>query len=93
MKMFIIFIVMCALLFALFKIITYPRDIRPTLLKLVEFAYFEGQRDAIQGDIRIKYVDELKSWTWVKSCWDNGPEPIYNPVLDTNFPLNIEVGK
>jgi len=46
--------------------------------KELERAYYEGQRDAINGDIRIKRnIDSC--YIWVKSPWDDGSEPNYNP--------------
>jgi len=48
-----------------------------------EKAYFEGQRDAIDGDIRIK-LNSDSTYVWTKSCWNSGTKPIYNPTyLDT----------
>lgn len=45
-----------------------------------EYAYFEGQKDAIKGDIRIA-VDSssLNGYKWTKSPWDDGDLPLYNP--------------
>lgn len=40
--------------------------------RLVELAYFEGQRDALEGDIRIKYDEQFKCWRWIKTPWNNG---------------------
>ena len=48
-----------------------------------ERAYFEGQRDALDGDVRIK-LNKDSCYQWVKSPWNNGQKPIYNPTyLDT----------
>ena len=48
-----------------------------------ERAYFEGQRDALDGDVRIK-MGKDSAFIWVKSPWDNGDKPIYTPTyLDT----------
>lgn len=44
-----------------------------------EKAYFEGQKDAINGDIRIK-LNSDSIYIWTKSCWNNGDKPIYNPT-------------
>jgi hypothetical protein len=50
------------------------------ILEKIEYAYFEGQRDALENDIRIKrYSDSC--WIWIKSPWDNGKQPIYNPSI------------
>lgn len=35
----------------------------------MEYAYFEGQKDALNGDWRISKKDSCYFWT--KSCWDN----------------------
>lgn len=45
----------------------------------MEKAYFEGQRDALEGDIRIKKVDSC--YVWTKSCWNSGKAPIFHPPL------------
>jgi hypothetical protein len=48
-----------------------------------ERAYFEGQRDALDGDVRIK-MNKDSFFIWVKSPWNNGDKPIYTPTyLDT----------
>ncbi len=56
-----------------------------TLLLLVmyeetvrEKAYFEGQKDALNGDIRIHKTSD-STWAWSESCWNNGDTPTYNP--------------
>jgi hypothetical protein len=43
-----------------------------------EKAYFEGQKDYLQGDIRIK-VDSVGHFYWTKSPWDDGKDPVYVP--------------
>jgi len=49
----------------------------------LEKAYFEGQRDAINGDIRIK-LSKDSVYNWIKSPWNESTKPIYNPTyLDT----------
>lgn len=42
----------------------------------MERAYFEGQRDIINGDIRIEEFKKGK-YKWIKSPWDSGKEPQY----------------
>lgn len=44
----------------------------------VEKAYFEGQKDAIEGDVRIILKDSI--YYWSKSCWNDNRIPIYNPT-------------
>jgi hypothetical protein len=45
----------------------------------IEEAYFEGQRDAITGDVRIKLIDG--TWMWSKSPWDGRKQPIFYPAI------------
>lgn len=47
------------------------------LQSIIEQAYFEGQRDALNSDIRIK--KEGGKWIWIKSPWDDGLEPVFDP--------------
>lgn len=47
--------------------------------KAMEYAYFEGQKDAIEGDIRIKYNKD-SIYIWIKSPWDNRKSPIFIPT-------------
>lgn len=45
--------------------------------KMKEKAYFEGQRDAINGDVKIKLEDSI--YVWTKSPWNDGRKPKFNP--------------
>ena len=47
----------------------------------MEYAYFEGQKDAINGDIRIEKNTDT-SWIWVESPWDGGKQPIFTNLID-----------
>lgn len=51
----------------------------------IEKAYFEGQRDALNGDIRIERLDDEfcsdTIYRWIKSPWDSGEEPKFHPPL------------
>lgn len=47
----------------------------------MEIAYFEGQKDAINGDIRIEKNTDT-SWIWIESPWDSGREPIFTNLID-----------
>lgn len=42
-----------------------------------EYGYFEGQKDALENDIRIKKNGD--KWEWSKSCWNSGKKTLYNP--------------
>jgi len=53
------------------------QNVEKELRSVVEQAYFEGQRDAINNDIRIK--KEGGKWVWVKSPWDDGLKPVFDP--------------
>ena len=46
-----------------------------------EYAYFEGQRDALDGDIRIK-LNQDSCYIWCKSPWDSGKQPTYDPSFN-----------
>ena len=54
--------------------------IETALWILSEKSYFEGQKEAISGDVRIKKTET--GWIWVKSPWDTGRAPVYNPSAD-----------
>ena len=53
------------------------------LESLAEQAYFEGQKDALNGDVRIQKVKldnkQDSCFIWVKSPWNNGQNPKFNP--------------
>ena len=49
------------------------------LQKVCEKAYFEGQKDALNNDIRIR-LDKDSCYQWIESPWDNKKMPIYNPT-------------
>jgi hypothetical protein len=51
------------------------------ITKLVEQAYFEGQRDALENNIRIKRNQD-SCWIWITSPWDSGREPIFDPSFN-----------
>jgi len=44
---------------------------------LIEKAYFEGQKDALNGDIRIE--KKGTGYKWIKSPWNDNFKPLYNP--------------
>ena len=48
--------------------------------KTREHAYFEGQRDAVNGDVRIRLDDSV--YVWKKSPWDDGKAPLYSPDVE-----------
>lgn len=65
----------------------YPNNVLTNdLKKRLEFAYFKGQKDAIEGDIRIQKLKD-STYIWTKSPWNTNDEPLYNPRVsfETNF--------
>lgn len=48
------------------------------VIKALEKAYFDGQKDALEGDVRIKLTSD-SIYIWTKSPWNNGNKPLYNP--------------
>lgn len=48
-------------------------NVKSSLYELAEYAYHQGQVDALNGDIKI----DSTSYYWVKSCWDDGTTPRY----------------
>lgn len=54
-------------------------ELKNELQKICEQAYFEGQKDALNCDIRIKLTSD-SIYVWNKSCWDDGSSPLYNPT-------------
>ena len=51
------------------------------LYEKLEQAYFEGQRDALENDVRIKRNAD-SCWIWTKSPWDNNRAPIFDPSFE-----------
>jgi hypothetical protein len=43
--------------------------IKASVRKAMEYAYFEGQKDYSEGDVRIQLREDGR-WEWTKSCWD-----------------------
>ena len=50
-----------------------------------EWAYFQGQKEAINSDVRIKYDEQTKTYSWTKSCWDDGMTPTFDPSQSENI--------
>ncbi len=53
------------------------QNLEVELRSIIEQSYFEGQKDALNNDIRIK--KEEGKWIWIKSPWDDGLEPVFDP--------------
>jgi hypothetical protein len=77
----LLLILLTTLLFSCDKENNYIMITEKEFNKGCEIAYFEGQRDALENDIRIKRNQD-SCWIWCKSPWDNGKAPIYNPSFN-----------
>jgi hypothetical protein len=91
MRVVLAILAVFSLVFVVFNIIIFVKKSEAKETRFVisiqedlEKAYYEGQRDALEGDIRIKKVDSVYLWT--KSCWDSGKMPIFNPSLINQKP-------
>lgn len=51
------------------------------ILMEIEHAYFKGQSDYLDGDIRVA-KDSHGRYVWVRSCWDDGTAPLWKPSLE-----------
>lgn len=71
-----ILIVVCYL----FALCNYYVVKESKLDEIMEQCYFEGQKDYAIGDKRIEWTDQ-NCWVWIKSPWNDGSQPIFNPSL------------
>ena len=51
------------------------------ITKGMTLPYFEGQADAINGDIRV----DVKNDCWIKSPWDNQDKPYIKEMCKQSF--------
>lgn len=66
-------------------ILTNKDDIKVLMKDVYERAFFEGQRRALNGDVRIKLGSD-STYIWVKSPFDDGSSPSFKPTfLDTRY--------
>ncbi len=84
-QFYILTLILLTLLLAVGGICMLPRTVshKPitTNIQLAEeWAYFQGQKDALNGDIRLQYDSQIKKYYWKKSCWDGGLEPTFDPL-------------
>lgn len=73
-----IFIFIIVVLSVWLIVLSYNPITRSDLQELAEAAYFEGQRDALNSDIRIT-VDSMGNWKWISSPWEDKRPVIYDP--------------
>ena len=85
----IIFIALVIILFVSCSFYS-TKDLETQIQIVAEQAYFEGQKDALNGDIRIKMSTD-SIYIWTKSCWDEKTDPIYQPTyLDSKKQNNMK---
>lgn len=82
------FVIVFMIWATLMLLITFVKDLavansRNTRISM-EWAYFEGQKEALNGDMRISYNPITQKYSWKKSCWDEGLTPIFNPSVSEN---------
>ena len=63
-------------------------NIKDNYQETLEQAYFEGQRDALNGDIRIK-KDLNGCYIWTKSPWNDERAPIFDPSFNCDNNLEL----
>jgi hypothetical protein len=76
LKLFVIVIILTTTFNSCNYIVIDEND----LIKCFEEAYFEGQKDYANNDIRIKFTQD-SCWVWTKSPWNSGEQPIYDPSI------------
>ncbi|MCK9417727.1 hypothetical protein M0Q97_13875 [Candidatus Dojkabacteria bacterium] len=79
-KVYVVFCLLFVMLFTSCYVQT-EKELEKELYKLCEQAYFEGQRDALEGDVRIK-KDDNGCWIWTKSPWNTGKQPEFDPSFN-----------
>lgn len=80
MKYFIILLAMTVLSSCNYDVAFIDtKQTEKAMQKALEKAYFEGQKDALNGDVKIK-LNKDSCFIWVKSPWDSGVTPIYTPT-------------
>lgn len=81
--MFVIFILSLVIICITFSNSNSYRKLELLSIKMCEQAYFEGQKDAINNDVRIK-LDKDSIYQWTESPWNNNRTPLFQPsLLDT----------
>ena len=71
---------------------TLETKVEGALTAALEAAYFEGQLDALNSDIRISKTND-SVYVWTKSPWDSGKKPVFNPDKKTLKTYGIKLPK
>ena len=83
------FIVVFVVIWFWIFFIPYTQEKRESRIqKACEYAYAEGQKDALEGKWVIKYDSTNHVWCWINSPWDNGRKPVYELNKDIIKQLN-----
>ena len=77
-------IIISAILFAAFfwyALNLFSEDTENKTRIMMEYAYFQGQKDALEGKLNIEYDSLHEDWFWVRNAnpWKDGTQPTYNP--------------
>jgi len=64
-------------------------NLESSLRESFEYAYSEGQKDALRDTLRIKYDSVNKVWYWISSPWLDKTKPTYD--LNSKNPDSIFV--
>lgn len=87
MKIIIAGILIC--LFYSCKVETNEEILHKQLIMIMEYSYFKGQKDALNGNFRIEKQDD-SNFVWIKSPWDNtDKQPDYIPSLTLENNLKL----
>jgi hypothetical protein len=96
------FLIIIGLVIGLSSCIKYTsvnpsNNMSDALRGLMDYAYFEGQKDALNGDIRIEMRlgpnGKDSMYVWTTSPWDSGEEPKYTPNVTDSKPNKMNVAK
>ena len=57
----------------------------------MEYAYFQGQKDALEGKLNIEYDSLHEDYFWVRNAnpWENGDQPTYDPQKSGKVNLEL----
>lgn len=62
------------------KVVGQQEDLEKIITIAMEKAYFEGQKDMLEG--KVKIIKNDSCYHWINSPWDNNQTPVFNPSED-----------
>lgn len=82
--MWVVIVFVCLLgAYAIYAVIDVlksdTRNLKLEEKKKYEQTYFEAQRDALSGDVRIKKLDN-RTWVWVKPPYNDTTKPFSDTI-------------